>query len=526
MGKIYSIAGVAFALVITLVGTATSASAVNDSRPGRSQSPSGVAAQRAADQFDIWRGLSERQWLEALEEGCIKTGSPACKMTQQQAGKLLSDTRQLTQKLHQEIMSNPAEVAELKSARQQRTRAATASAARVAAIISKYSKSPAVKKLDKYSAKIGDIAGHVNNATFAVNGLTEGTAESISRAIVYMVPVVGDVWSLGEGIANGDVESGAVAVVSLIATAAAAVLPPAGAVLAAAVAAYSVAKMIIGFLCSKDRDWEAEPPGTPKELFESGADIRWETRRVAGKDVAAIIPPNRSVTQTLLLDSKWTKYNAGRQPVKYSLSKGYLMMDGPAEAKRLTVWQAGRQAGNGDCDIAPEEMGPGLFCSLNSTAVISLNHPAIIVIEYDFPEKNPCSGTPCVPAQRTRSILTVHSEGKKPVHLNLPFHYAFISSLSEVYADGDFRYFFQEEGRDEDGEPIFYTNSASVPRPEHGKCYNLPPATKVVENSTRQKATVWYGRDCRASNSITVPAGEQVQVQAFTGNEFGSFLVD
>ncbi|MFJ3219690.1 hypothetical protein ACIPLC_27715 [Kitasatospora sp. NPDC086801] len=511
MRRTGSIAALAFALALTLLGRAAPASADTVPQPARAAPASPAPASNlTADQFDSWAGLGENQWLEALEEGCVKTGTAACKMTNQQAHKLLSDTQKLTREMHNEIMNNPEEVAQLKALKKQNTRAVQLLGGKAVATISKFAKNPAVKNLNKYADKIGDVAGHTVNGTYAADGLTEATQVSISKAIVYMVPVVGDVWSLGEAIADRDVESGAVAVISLIATAVAFIYPPAGAVLATALAAYYVAKMILGFLCAKERDWIAEPPGTQQELFESGADIRWETHRVAGKDVAAIIPPTGAVKQTLLLDSKWTQYNIDRKPVKYSLN-GELAFSSAGYPKSVTIWQGGRQAGSADCAQWSNPLAGGLgsttngvkiLCQLKSTATISLGHPAIMVLEYKFPEKSPCSGTPCVPSSEKKVRLSVESENKVTVNLSLPFRYAFISSLSEVYASGEITYTQMEESSE--GEEYFVTES--IRRLELGKCYNFPSPAPEVKNSTDRKATVWHGEDCKGTK-VTIPVG-------------------
>ncbi|MFD4394177.1 hypothetical protein [Kitasatospora sp. NPDC058478] len=520
------IVALAFALALTLLGRAAPASADTVSQPAQAAPATAVPANPTADQFDSWAKLSEKQWLEALEEGCIKAGTAACKMTDKQAHKLLSDTQKLTRELHNEIMNNPAEVAELKAVKKEKTRAVQLLGAKGVATISKFTKNPAVKKLSKYSDKIGDVAGHSINGTYAVHGLTEATQVSISKAIVYMVPVVGDVWSLGEAIADRDVESGAVAVISLIATAVAFIYPPAGAVLATALAAYYVAKMIIGFLCAKERDWIAEPPGTQKELFESGADIRWETHRVAGKDVVAIIPPTGSVKQTLLLDSKWTEYNAGRRPVKYSLN-GKLSFGSAGRPKAVTIWQGGRQAASAACEdltdmyevgevSVPEE---NIDCMLKSTATISLGNPAVMVLEYAFPKKSPCSGTPCVPSKEANAHLTVKAEDKSTVLLDLPFRYAFISKLSEVYASGEFTYTYAAESST--GE--FSSKEKSISRPEHGRCYNFVSPALEVKNSTDHKATVWYSPDCKGTK-VTVSAGSEAKPVRTA--DFDSVMID
>ncbi|MFD4537992.1 hypothetical protein ACFWNL_38435 [Kitasatospora sp. NPDC058397] len=520
------IVALAFALALTLLGRTAPASADTVSQPAQAAPATAVPANPTADQFDSWAKLSEKQWLEALEEGCIKTGTAACKMTDKQARKLLSDTQKLTRELHDEIMNNPAEVAELKAVKKEKTRAVQLLGAKGVATISKFTKNPAVKKLSKYSDKIGDVAGHTVNGTYAVHGLTEATQVSISKAVVYMVPVVGDVWSLGEAIADRDVESGAVAVISLIATAVAFIYPPAGAVLATALAAYYVAKMIIGFLCAKERDWIAEPPGTPQELFESGADIRWEKHHVAGKDVVAIIPPTGVVRQTLLLDSKWTQYNAQRQPVRYSLNE--LIFSSAGNPKSVTVWQGGKKAGSASCinlaeALNPEQIelttGGNIACGLESTATISLGHPAIITMEYAFPEKSPCSGTPCVPDGQKNVRLQVNSEGKNVVILNLPFRYAFISKLSEVYAGGEFTYTYVEKST----ASGLKLSQKSISRLEHGRCYNFDDPAVAVKNATDHKATVWSGRDCKKGSKFTVKTGGKATA---TVAPFESVMVD
>ncbi|MFE3175137.1 hypothetical protein ACFXPA_48265 [Amycolatopsis sp. NPDC059090] len=397
--------------LIAQVGIGEAVSATTPPAPRAAQvrlaDPPGTdpAAERTTRQFDVWSKQSPEEWNESLEEGCIEHGGTACEMTGPQARALQNDIRTLTKQMHDEILANPAEVAELKQDRkqQQESRGIGSGFGKLVKTVAKFASNPAVRRLADKADDIGEIAGHVTNATYAQAGLSESTEVAVAKSVISMTPVIGDIFSLGESIANGDIEGGAVAVVSLIGTAVSVAFPPAGAVVAVALAAYYLAKMFIGWFSAKPRDWIADPPGTPQELFESGADLKWETHKVAGKDVAiAFPPPNgqaKTVKQTLLLDSKWTDTNRDRQPVNYTISGKTLVVEVPVHFTDVSmgVWQNGRRtATSSKCMIAPGKT-VYLTCEMDKATLIGLNRPAVLQVAYSYDKRNErsCAAKPC-----------------------------------------------------------------------------------------------------------------------------------
>lgn len=403
-------------------------------QPAAAPSAVGDAPNRAADQFDIWSTLSPQAWDESLEEGCIENGGAACKMTAAQVAKLPSDIQKLTGQLRSEILANPQEQAELKADRQAQPRAFGGAAAKIVGTIAKFTKNPTVRKLADRADKLGDVAGHVTDATYAANGLTEGTAPAIAKSVVYMMPVVGDVYSLGEAIANGDVESGVVATVSLIGTAVGVAFPPAGAVVAVGLAVYYVAKLLFGWSAAEPRDWIAEPPGTPQEMTESGAFFHSEMYKVADKPVSVVLHTTggqqAQVVQTLLLDSRWTDHNRDRRPVTYVLPAGggkplSLDTQWANDGATITAWQGGKRY-DGTCT------GQGIYsCGLAAPLTIALDRPAVMKITYTYSldrmslDYCTAGSPPCVPRAYVddSARLRVLSESKQPVSLTYRFTY-------------------------------------------------------------------------------------------------------
>ena len=392
-------------------------------------------ANRTADQFGIWSKLGPAEWDEALEEGCIEDRGAACKMTAQQVAKLPADIKQATAELREEILANPAEQAELEQDRAQQTRAFGSIAGKITGTIAKFAKNPAVRKLADKADEIGEIAGNVTDATYAANGLTEGTEVAIAKSVIYMTPVLGDVFSLGEAIANGDVESGVVATVSLIGTAVGAAFPPAGAVVAVGLAIYYVAKMFLGWFSAKPRDWIADPPGTPEELYDSGAYFESELHKVGDKKAAVVLHTTGSgrtaeAVQTLLLDSKWTQYNSDRQPVAYEVPAGgkrslTLINNWANDGATVTAWQGGKKY-TGTC----EGQDGAYECGLSAPLKVALGRPAVLKITYTYSmdrmSLDYCVGNPpCVPRayKDDYADLSVLSESKKPVSLSYAFTY-------------------------------------------------------------------------------------------------------
>jgi hypothetical protein len=222
-----------------------------------------------------------------------------------------------------------------------------------------------------------------------------------------------------------------VAAVSLVGTVVGILCPPAGVVVAVGLAVYYGAKMIIGWFSVKDRDWVLEPPGTPQELFESGADIKWEARKVNGQDIAAVIPPTggkeTAVVMTLLLDSKWTQYNRNRQPVRYLIPKGLNFVQAAPvtpEGLGLGFWQAGKQVARGLCLGHGQHPGDAIACASQSPVWIMAGHPAVMKILYAYRRTPPCGQSKCTATSKS-STLKVLSEGTGKVMLRLPYSVAY-----------------------------------------------------------------------------------------------------
>ncbi|GAA0388716.1 hypothetical protein GCM10010357_06760 [Streptomyces luteireticuli] len=427
------------AVVLTLIAQGVPAVADEDPPvPSVASADSLAPVNRGAAQFSIWSKVKEQDWDDTLERSCIQNGSPACKMNSAQVRRALDDIKKLTQKMRAEILGNKAEIDQLKADRQQRAAFPGAAAAKVVGTIAKNAGNSAVKKLSAKADKIGEAVGKAADATGAAQELTEGTQVAVAKAILSFVPVVGDLWQLGESISNGDVEGGVVAVVSLTATALGVICPPAGAVVAAVLVAYYVGKMLWGWLCSKDRDWVADPPGTAKELFQSGADIKWETRKVKGKDVTLVVPrengKSQTIQQTLLLDSKWTSYNRNRQPVRYTLATDETLRLHNAllpDDMSVRVWQGGKAVADGGCALLPIlSVGRQEFytkCKLEKSVTVALNRPAVLKIIYVYKRRvSLLCRAPCIYPDKKSSVVNVLSEGKKRVQLYLPYSFAFL----------------------------------------------------------------------------------------------------
>jgi hypothetical protein len=384
-----------------------------------------------------WLQATEQERLMALEEGCIKDGDLACTMSDAAVHKLPADIEKDSDDLHNLVVNNKdvkAAVLALRSAAiaPQDMNARVAGIANVLQKITKVSSNPAIRKLSDKVDEFADIAG---KASAGGGALTTNTIMGYAEAAIGLVPVLGDIYSLGSAIANGDVETGVCAAISLVGTAIGLAFPPAGAVIAAGLAIYSLGKLIWSFFEAKPRDWIKQPPADPQELFESGADIKWDARKINGREANLVFPEDgRTATQTLLLDSKWTTYNKDRQPVKYTIkgvsSVGLLnqqdwnmllelpVLMGPPPT--MTAWQDGKKY-TGACEIVAHG---GVVCGLiKQSIVISANHPAMIRITTTLDDyiQSICGTPPCTREGEQFGYLGVHSEGSEFVGLMIPY---------------------------------------------------------------------------------------------------------
>jgi hypothetical protein len=344
------------------------------------------------------------RFAQILEERCIETGSDACKLTQAQLKRMPGEIKSLTEALDKEVVDDPSLAAGAKVAPGGAQTRVLGGLVKAVTAVAKKSSNAAVKKLAANADQIGKISDIADKAAIATRGadaLKQQTVVAVSKAVIYSMPLFGDVFSIGEAVAKGDVEQGVVACVSLVATAVALAFPPAGAVIAAAVAVYSIARTVLGWIFggSDSEEMKLAPP-TPRELRERGADVRWLTRRVNGQDVALTISKTGTqVSQILLLDSRWTTYNRSDKPLDYTIQQG---RDGYGDALGLKTgfnasdatfqaWQGGREY-SGSCGLDPLRESNSLkprwehwfYCAPAQDLRIGAGRPAVIKITYTY----------------------------------------------------------------------------------------------------------------------------------------------
>lgn len=419
------IAALAAALALTLVAQVTPALADADTAaPSGGGTVTLPAPGSAADQnLTAWIDQIEadpNRFDQLLEEDCVERGGPACAMGAAEIQQIPGDLKAVTDSLVAEIQQNKALDAEinadLNSAGPQ-TRAAGGIFQAIAAI-AKASTNKAVQALAKNSDKIGKYTDNVSRAVYAHDGIKDGTAASIAKVAIYSMPVIGDVFSLGEAFLDPNmttakrVETGVVASLSLISAAVGllATSPAgiaAGVVIGIGVAAWYVGKAIWGWITggSSTKEMQAPPP-TPEDLFKNGAELKWVTHKVNGKDVVLEIPKGgTSVSQTLLVDSKWTAYNKNDKPVDYTIrAYNHYILDPffggglslhttwAVEEATLEVWQGGKKY-PGTCgqiddsrlylDGRPWNVGD-FGCAPNAPMTIGLGKPAVFKITYQY----------------------------------------------------------------------------------------------------------------------------------------------
>ncbi|GAA2021604.1 hypothetical protein GCM10009839_18400 [Catenulispora yoronensis] len=476
---------VATATAFTLAASTTSAAAQpgpvrHASRLGApmdAPAPSVPATNRGADQMALWENLPVAEWDESLEEDCVENGGVACSMSKKQIDSVLPDIERVTAELDKEIRDKPELLAPLHPAGSgsgsvagPRVRALDPSKM-VAAVknVAANASSPAVREFGaRFADRVEQVTEHVSNADVAHDGLTASNLEGLAKTVLYATPYLGDPFSLAEAVANHDLEGSVVAMVSLTGAMVATVFPPAGVAIAAAVLVYGLAKKIWGWLCGKSRDWRLNPPGDPRELWNNGADIRWESQVLPKQPGETKPGPAFAVPMTvmptearedyqwahtkLVLDSRWSDAaKQGKDPVSYTLrgidmyglqfTQGPIRFRGFQDGKRFDATcyyldKAGRDEqhlGNSWTD------GDAMNCNLNKPLVISKGHSAVVLIDYayllttaqpDWFKKQfanwLCTPAPCVPANTAKftSVVRVTSDAtlfRMPTQFNFGY---------------------------------------------------------------------------------------------------------
>ncbi|GAA3691232.1 hypothetical protein GCM10022267_91620 [Lentzea roselyniae] len=373
---------------------------------------------------------TDEEVLSEAEEACEKGELPQtpCAMSVGQVERLLPDMKKQVAEMADLVEKSPEARALGPGPR------SAPDVGKILAGVAKLSKNASMQKL---SDRAGEFADWASRTVTTAGALTENTAEEYAKAVISIaasfVPPLGDLWSLADAVANGNVEQGVVAVVGLAATAIGMVFPPAGAIIAAGLAIYSVGKFLYNYFMVKERDWIDDPPGTVEELFESGAQLTWTEQQVgeAGKANLVLDRDEFIATQTLLLNSTWTRYNAARQPVKYTFTPGEDLFVSwsnlPAVGEAVVIlWQDGK-AQTSTCKVASGGNESVVACrSLTGPVSISLGHSAVMEVKYIFKDYDAilkfCPKRPCVVHGRSGSTWNrVLSEDKETVTVPLPF---------------------------------------------------------------------------------------------------------
>ncbi|WP_433664607.1 hypothetical protein ACQPW1_22210 [Nocardia sp. CA-128927] len=415
----------------------------------------------------VWPGVTADPKLltTVFEESSIVRGGPEAKMSAADVANILPDTNTDIEALNAALLADPEAkkvASEVAAPGILGPFSAEASAQDIAvkasaitnllkaagSRVGKVKNAAAVKRLTEQTeqlGRIGEYAGHVKNSLATAGELTTGNVETIARAAVGValgfVPVVGDLYTVADSIASGNVHDGICAVVSLTATAIGLVFPPAAAVIGAALAVYQLGRLLWGFFQAEatPRDWVQDPPATPGELLQSGADIKYEARPFAGKSADVVFARNTNLTtQTLLLDSRWGEHNSDNRPVvTYTLPKTEVyrsllpFRESSVYLATLNVWQNGNIY-TATCRRTQTHGHATFICSdLDGSPTIGKGRPAVVTVTYlhdqnivNGPDgKAICGPPPCVfPGFDVfSSTLTVLAEGKRSVKLNLPF---------------------------------------------------------------------------------------------------------
>lgn len=437
------------------------------------QPPAGSAGDRNLDEWIDQVEANPNKFDQDLEEECIQTGGPACALDYAQIQRIPGEIESLTKTLVENVTRDKAletEVTTDLSASPEQTRSLGSAAKGILSIIKTVPKNKAIQTLAGRSDKIGMITDNVSRLGVAsLEGQSTLAGEkhylvAASKTIIYSMPIFGDVFSLGEAILDPSlttaqrVETGVVASLSLIATAAAFAGGPVGVaaatVIGIGVAAYYAIKAVWGWLAGGSTDWASMPPTTPEELFQKGAYIQWDARTdtsgAAKRPVAMTVPltgqgQSSTVSQTLLLDSRWNDYNKEGKPVTYkfepytgarNVPQGlYERSKWGATSASLTVWQNGAKTTKG-CNVSGVKsyFNPTYYffnCGPASTIEISLDHPAVVTLTYTYSmDSSPCGQVPCALSSsqvNASSSLSVYSTADDKITIPLPFSFAVVA---------------------------------------------------------------------------------------------------
>ncbi|ACU75399.1 hypothetical protein Caci_6552 [Catenulispora acidiphila DSM 44928] len=406
---------VVWALAFALLGQATLAPAQAAPARHRAEAPGSAADQDIAE----WIAQVKKdpgKFDQYLEAGCIESGSSACTLTATQVAAMPSEIKRLTKELNQEVIDDPslADGAEA-SAGGIQPRAGISGLSQALSKIGARSGNSFVRKLTSNSAtaqQIADVAGNASVANNVAGGLTTATLPAVSKAVIGSVPVFGDVFTIADSIFGKDaaengpnVEGIVVASVSLIATGVGLAFPPVGAVIAGALAIYSVGKTVLGWFESLlGFLWPQIPPPTPQELFDQGLDVKTTTTPIDGHEYDVVVSKSmKTVTQTILLDSKWTEYNKDSEPLTYiirppadgefpsALNVGSSIYANGHFHTSLQIWQGGKSIPA----TCTQSISPS--CGPDSDMTIGLDRPAVFTITYTVREflLNSCDRPVC-----------------------------------------------------------------------------------------------------------------------------------
>ena len=427
-----------------------------------------------------------------LEENCVANGGDACSLSHAQIQRLPGEIEAMTKSIVEAVQGDKALNDEVTSdftpgsageGGPEQTRA-VGSAIRavqgVKALISAVPRNPTIQRLVGDAKQIGEVADNVSRLAYAQMGVQgymkkNGTIAAIAKVAIYSTPVVGDVFSLGEAIFDPSlttaerVEGGVCATLSLIAATAAFAGGPVGftvgATIAVGLAAYYTGKAIWGWIASGSEDW-TQAPTTPQELYDAGAYLEWEAHTVTGNfvksgsddpspgldseeqgpvtaDVAMTIPATesgqtRTVSETLLVDSRWTDYNKHGQPVAYdfipygpyNVPQGLYVRSGTWDATNATITVA--QDGSvksGTCQGTVGDISPFYQCGPDATVRISNGHPAVVTVTYTYSLNDWFGSTPEI--HDIEASLTVYTPQSRKVILDMPFQVALVGKAAD-----------------------------------------------------------------------------------------------
>ena len=407
-----------------------------------------------------------------LEEECIATGNPACSLSRAQIQHIPGEVKEVESALVTAITKNKELEAELRAdlttpTHQTRSAASLASVfGSIAKAVPQYKAVQTLAKNNGIISKFSDVASSISYANLEAQDVRDPVKKkhflvAASKTVIYSMPIFGDLFSLGEALLDPSmstgqrVETGVVATISLIGTVAAFAGGPVGLAVASligvGVAAYYVGKAIWGWLAAGS-DFN-RPPTTPEQLYERGAYLEWEDHTVETTrtdpfthkttqvevPVTMTIPltgegQTRTVSQTLLVDSRWTDYAKHGEPITYDFVP-YGPYNTPqalyvrteewgATKATITVAQDGTVK-SGTChDTGPTrgQLSPFFECAPKSTVRISSGHPAVITVTYTYSMDWHPAELPDI--RGIDASLSVDTVEPKTIELDLPFRVA------------------------------------------------------------------------------------------------------